>query len=161
MNMTKVHLITQDGLQRLQVELEQLRTEGRESLAERLNRAFEDGQDDEFVDNAELEAARHEQSFLEGRILELETILANHEIIDQSNKPHDRVQLGDMVTIVEKGTRQEESYLLVGAAEADPVDGRVSNESPLGQALLDAKVGSMIKVDAPGGEIKFRVKRIG
>ena len=136
----KPHLLTEDGLVRLTAELERLRTDGRERLAERLNRAFDDGQDDEFVDNAELEAARHEQSFLEGRIIELEGILNNYEIIDRSNNKANTVQIGDWVTVKEVGEDEEERYMLVGAAEADPVEGRISNESPLGIALLGAKV---------------------
>ena len=154
------HLLTKEGLKRLTAELEQLQTDGREALAERLNRAFDDGQDDEFVDNAELEAARHEQSFLEGRILELEGILANFKIIGRSKKPHDEVRLGDKVTLVEDGYDEEEEYLLVGHAEADPSQGRISNVSPLGQVLVGAKIGSTVTVDAPRGEIKFRVLAI-
>ncbi len=153
----KPHLLTEEGLARLQAELKQLRTEGRESLAERLRQAFEDGQDDDFVDNAELEAARNEQSFLEGRIQELEEILGNYQIIEQSGGPHDVVRLGDCVTIVEDGTDFEESYYLVGAAEADPAAGRVSNESPLGRAIVGARKGDLVRVNAPNGVITFRI----
>lgn len=83
----KPTLLTAEGLQRLTKELEHLRTKGREDVANRLHRAFEDGQDDDFVDNAELEAARNEQSFLEGRIQELEDILNNYQIIDEDMAP--------------------------------------------------------------------------
>ncbi len=155
------YLLTHDGLKRLTVELHKLRTEGREAVADRLHRAFADGQDDDFVDNAELEAARHEQSFLEGRILELEQILANYELIDQAESDHEVVQIGDWVTVIEDGFEEEERYMLVGAAEADPAAGRISNESPLGVALLGAKVGTTVKVTAPRGQLAFRVVRIG
>ncbi len=153
----KPHLLTEEGLARLQAELKNLRTEGRESLAERLRQAFEDGQDDDFVDNAELEAARNEQSFLEGRIQELEEILGNYQIIEQNGGPHDVVRVGDYVTIVEDGTDFEESYYLVGAAEADPSAGRVSNESPLGRAIVGARKGDLVRVNAPNGVIAFRI----
>ncbi len=161
MILSKPHLLTEEGLARLLVELEQLRTVGREELADRLNRAFEDGQDDDFVDNAELEAARHEQSFLEGRIQELEEIIANYEIIDRGGKPGNKVQIGDQVTVQEVGYDDPETYMLVGAAEADPANGRISNESPLGKALLNAKKGSTVTADAPGGKIKFKIVKIG
>jgi len=154
------NLLTEEGLERLTKELEHLRTTGREALADRLHRAFDDGQDDEFVDNAELEAARHEQSFLEGRILELEGILANYKVIDRSDSPHDLVQVGDEVTVVEDGSDEEETYMLVGHAEADPVAGRISNVSPLGRVILGAKVGSTVTVDAPSGVLKFKIVKI-
>lgn len=157
----KPYLLTDEGLKRLTDELQRLRTEGREAVAERLHRALADGQDDDFVDNAELEAARHEQSFLEGRIIELEQILANYELIDQEHTNHEVVQIGDWVTVVEEGTDLEERYMLVGAAEADPAAGRISNESPLGMSLLGAKVGDVVSVKAPRGQLEFRVAGIG
>ncbi len=157
----KPHLLTPEGLERIQEELSRLRTEGRERIAERLERAFADGQDDEFVDNAELEAARHEQSFLEGRIRELEEILGNYELIEDSNGPHDRVRIGDRVTVREEDADESETYHLVGAAEADPAAGRISNESPLGKALLGKKKGESVKVSAPNGLISFRIVKIG
>lgn len=157
----KPYLLTSDGLRRLTDELNRLRTEGREAVAERLRRAFADGQDDDFVDNAELEAARHEQSFLEGRILELEQILSNYQIIDHMEMAHDSVRVGDWVTVVEVGTTETERYMIVGAAEADPVAGRISNESPLGKSLLGKKKGDEVVIVAPRGQMKFRVVEIG
>ncbi len=156
MTAIKPALLTPEGLTKLQAEYEQLTTVGREELADRLHRAFEDGQDDDFVDNAELEAARNAQSFLEGRIQELEEILNNYQIIEE-NGDNSMVNVGDWVTIVEQGFDEEERYHLVGAAEADPVEGRISNESPLGRALLGAKVGDVVKINAPGGITAFEV----
>ena len=132
----KPALLTPQGLEKLQHEYDRLTSEGREEVADRLHRAFEDGQDDDFVDNAELEAARNEQAFLEGRIQELEDILNNYELISENDLLPDQINVGDRVTVVEEGYDEEESYHLVGAAEADPVEGRISNESPLGRALL-------------------------
>lgn len=161
MTLMKPHLLTQEGLNKLTAELDNLRTEGREKVADRLHRAFQDGQDDDFVENAELEAARNEQAFLEGRIQELEDILKNYQIIDDKGGPHDAVRVGDWVTVSEEGFDDEERYHLVGAAEADPAAGRISNESPLGVALLGAKVGQMVRVNAPNGVLEFRVVKIG
>lgn len=156
----KPALLTPEGLAKLQEEYKQATTVGREEVADRLHRAFEDGQDDDFVDNAELEAARNEQAFLEGRIQELEDILSNYEIISENDMDPDTVNIGDRVTVVEEGYEEEERYHLVGAAEADPVEGRISNESPLGGALLGAKVDDVVTFEAPGGLTSFRVVKI-
>lgn len=162
MTINKPTLLTPQGLEKLKNELEQLRTVGREEVADRLHRAFEDGQDDDFVDNAELEAARNAQSFLEGRIVELEDILNNYQLIEDGNAGSpDVVDIGDWVTVTEDGYDEEERYHLVGKAEADPAAGRISNESPLGRALLGAKIGDVVQVDAPRGATSFRVVGIG
>ena len=159
MTTSKPHLLTQEGLDRLTEELHYLKTERREEVAERLHNAFEDGQDDDFVENAGLEAARNDQAFLEGRIQELEDIIKNHKIIDDANGS-DSVRVGSWVTVSEEGYDDEERYHLVGAAEANPDEGRISNESPLGMALLDSKVGDLVRVNAPNGLIEFRVVKI-
>ncbi len=156
----KPYFLTREGLERLTEELNKLKTDGREKLAERLRLAFQDGQDDDFVDNAELEAARNEQSFVEGRIQDLEQILSNYQIIDEMDVPHDQVHIGARVTVVEDGFEDEEEYLLVGQAEADVINGRISDESPLGVALLGSKIGDRVMVKAPRGETIFRVKEI-
>ena len=162
MTIKKPTLLTEEGLERLTQELAQLETVGREEIADRLQRAFEDGQDDDFVENAELEAARNAQAFLESRIQEIKDILRNYQIIgDNNGEPHDFVRVGDWVTVVEEGFDEEERYHLVGAAEADPAAGRISNESPLGKVLLGSKVGDVVKVNAPNGFIEFRVAKIG
>lgn len=156
----KPHLLTAEGVKRLTEELERLTTEGREAVADRLYNAFQDGQDDDFVENAELEAARNELSFMEGRIQELEDILNHYQLIED-NGPHDTIRVGDHITIQEVGEDEEERYHLVGAAEADPVEGRISNESPLGKALLGAKIKDVVKVNAPNGIIEFKIVKIG
>lgn len=158
---SKPHLLTADGLKKLTEEYTYLRTDGREALADRLHNAFEDGHDDDFVENAELEAARNELSFMERRIQELDEILNNYQLIDESNDPHEFVRVGDWVTVVEDGYDEEERYQLVGPAEADPAAGRISVESPLGKALLGVKEGDIVKVKAPNGILKFRVVSLG
>ncbi len=147
--------LTREGLKKLEEELEFLRTTRRAQVAERLHNAQEDG---ELIENAEYEDAKNEQAFVEGRILTLETMLSNAVIIDEHGSS-DIVALGCRVTIKEAGNGSEE-YLLVGAAEANPREGRISNESPLGRALLGRRVGDEVKVQAPAGSLSFRVVKI-
>jgi transcription elongation factor GreA len=147
--------LTREGLKRLEEELTYLRTVRRAQVAERLHNAQEDG---ELIENAEYEDAKNEQAFLEGKILDLEAKLSNAVIIANDGSG-DTVRLGSKVTIKEHGGKPE-SYMLVGAAEASPNDGRISNESPLGRALLGRKVGDDVKVNAPSGTLLFRVVSI-
>lgn len=159
MSLRKPHLLTPEGLERIQKELHVLKTTRREQVAARLQRAMEDGQDDEFVDNAELESARNDQSFLEGRIIELEEMIRYHTIIENTGEDG-IVRVGTHVTVVEEGEDEQERYHLVGAAEANPLEGRISNESPLGMALLGATVGKTVSYVSPGGEIAFKVVKV-
>ena len=147
--------LTKVGFQKLQEELDFLRTAKRQEIAERLHEAMEGG---ELIENAEYEAAKNEQAFVEGRIQELEIILAAAHLIDESSSHQDPtlVQVGDTVTIQEEEGEPEE-YTIVGAAEADPRSGKISNESPLGKALLNHHPGDVISVDAPGGAFKVKV----
>lgn len=161
MTITKPHLITAEGLRKLTGELNYLRKDAREAIADRLHNAFQDGQDDDFVENAELEAARNELSFLERRIVDLEDILNNYQLIVESSEYHESVRIGDWITVVEEGFDEDERYHLVGPAEADPTDGRISVESPLGKALLGARVGELVKVNAPNGLLEFKIVAIG
>ncbi len=156
-NGNNVTYLTKEGLKNLEQELDSLRTVRRAEVAERLHQAMEDG---ELIENAEYEAAKNEQAFVEGRILTLETMLSNAEII-QENGSSDIVNLGSSVVVKEAESLDSEKYLIVGAAEASPVEGRISNESPLGHALLGRRVGDEIKVIAPAGELLFRVVEIG
>jgi len=143
--------LTHEGFDRLQKELDYLRTEKRNEVSVRLREALEDG---ELIENAELEAAKNEQSFVEGRIKELEILLANAHLIEKTNT--DIIQIGSKVKVHEKGY-DPEKYVIVGAAEADPRLGRISNESPLGQALLNQKAGDKVNVEAPGGEFEIEI----
>ncbi len=139
--------LTQDGFLKLQQELDYLRTEKRKEVADRLHEAMEGG---ELIENAEYEAAKNEQAFLEGRIKELEVLLASARVIEGNPPAADLIQVGSTVTVQEEGLPAE-TYTIVGAAEADPAKGRISNESPLGKALLNKKPGDQVQVDAPGG----------
>jgi transcription elongation factor GreA len=147
--------LTREGFERLQKELDYLRTTKRIEVADRLRDALEDG---ELIENAELEAAKNEQSFVEGRIKELEILLSNAHLIDETHHT-DSIQVGSKVKVHEEGYDPEE-YVIVGAAEADPRLGRISNESPLGKALLNKKAGDKVKVEAPGGEFEIEILSI-
>lgn len=148
--------LTQEGYQNLQEELEQLRTQKRQELAERLREAMEGG---ELIENAEYEAAKNEQAFVEGRIKELEILLATARVIEKKPEAADVIQVGSTVTIKE-GRKKPKVYTIVGAAEANPRTGRISNESPLGKALLGNKVGNKVDVIAPVGSFVVRIVKI-
>ena len=159
MDFNKPYLLTPEGVERLQEELNHLKTTKREEVAARLERALEDGQDDEFVDNAELESARNDQSFIEGRIIEIDYMLKHYELIEDVDDKT-TVRIGSHVTVMEVGFDEEERYHLVGAAEANPSEGRISNVSPLGSALLGAKLNQTVEFEAPGGVLEFQVVKI-
>jgi transcription elongation factor GreA len=147
--------LTRQGHQKLQEELEYLRTVKRQEVANRLHEAMEGG---ELIEDAEYEAAKNEQAFVEGRIQELEILLANARIIEDTGKK-DTVQVAAKVTIQEEDN-DPETYVIVGPAEANPREGRISNESPLGRALMDHRAGDTVKVDAPGGAFTVRVVKV-
>jgi transcription elongation factor GreA len=152
--------LTRQGYQKLQEELEYLRTVKRQEVAKRLHEAVE-GSGDLGVDlDAEYEAAKNEQAFVEGRIMELEMLLANAHVIEEnSTGKMEVVQVGAKVTIQENGT-EPECYTIVGPAEANPREGRISNESPLGRALMDHRAGDIVRVDAPGGSFTVQIVKV-
>jgi transcription elongation factor GreA len=147
--------LTREGFQKLQDELEQLRTTKRQEIANRLREAMEGG---ELIENAEYEAAKNEQAFIEGRIKELEILLASARVIEELPKA-EQVQVGSKVSIKEEDSKPED-YEIVGAAEANPKDGRISNESPLGKALLGHKAGERVEVDAPDGKFIVQIVKV-
>ncbi len=144
--------VTRDGLKKLEEELEYLRTVKRAEVAQRLHDAMGEGDIDE---NAEYDDAKNEQSFVEGRILTLEIMVKNAALIEEG-KRKDQIMLGSTVTIAENGG-EPETYHLVGSAEADPRRGRISNESPLGRALLGKRVGDKVTISAPAGTLTFTI----
>jgi transcription elongation factor GreA len=147
--------LTRHGYQKLQEELEYLRTIKRQEVANRLHEAMEGG---ELIEDAEYEAAKNEQAFVEGRIQELEMLLANARVIDETGKM-EVVQVAAKVTIQEDDN-DPEIYTIVGPAEANPREGRISNESPLGRALMDHRAGDQVHVDAPGGSFSVRILKV-
>ena len=150
--------LTRQGYQRLHEELDHLRTVKRQEVAIRLREAMEDGGDIGVDLDAEYEAAKNEQSFVEGRIQELEMLLANARVIEETGK-RETVQVGATVTIQEE-EQDPEVYTIVGPAEANPREGRISNESPLGRALMDHRAGDRVKVEAPGGSFVVYVVKV-
>lgn len=144
--------LTPDGYKKLEEELDHLRNVKRKEVAQRLHEAMEDG---ELIENAEYEAAKNEQAFVEGRILEIERMLAQAQVIEEGKKT-DHVVVGSTV-VIKEGSRKPETYTIVGVAEADPKAGLISNESPLGKALLTKKPGDVAEVQAPDGVIRYKI----
>ncbi|MEW5871245.1 MAG: transcription elongation factor GreA [Chloroflexota bacterium] len=147
--------LTRQGYMKLQDELDYLRTTKRQEVANRLHEAMEGG---ELIEDAEYEAAKNEQAFVEGRIQELEILLANARVIEETGKM-DVAQIAAKVTIKE-GDYEPEIYTIVGPAEANPREGRISNESPLGRALIGHRAGDTVTVDAPDGSFTIRVIKV-
>jgi transcription elongation factor GreA len=148
--------LTPQGLAKLETELENLRTVKRQQVADRIHQAKESGSTD---DNAEYEEAKNELAFVEGRILTLEKMLQNAVIIKEEKAHPGQVKLGSTV-IVRDPDGQEEHYLIVGSAEADPKQGKISNQSPVGLALLGKKAGDKVEVRTPAGARRLHVVQI-
>ena len=155
--MNNTFYLTAEGATRLKAELEQLKGSARDEIARRLRAAIQMG---DLSENADYHKAKEDQGFLEGRIQELEYLLKNVVIITENNQNRDSVDLGVKVTIQEEDFPAE-TYQLVGAKEADPRNGRISNESPIGKALLGARVGDVVEASTPNGIVKFKIIRIG
>jgi transcription elongation factor GreA len=147
--------LTKEGFQKLEDELHQLKVVRRVEIARAIHDAKMDG---DVSENAGYEEAKRQQAFLEGRIMTIETLLKSAVIIEQ-NGPSDVVTLGSQVTVVEEGW-EPESYVIVGSAEADPGNGRISNESPLGKALMGQRVGDRVTYKAPSGSIEMKILNI-
>ena len=153
--MTEQTYLTTEGATRLKAELEELTGPKRQELAARLRSAIQMG---DLSENADYIKAKEDQGFLEGRIQELEYLLSNAVIIEKNGK-NDVVDIGARVTIQEEDF-PEETYHLVGATEADPSNGKISHESPIGKALMEQKVGDVVEAETPGGVIKFKILKI-
>ncbi|NMB61035.1 MAG: transcription elongation factor GreA [Chloroflexi bacterium] len=148
----KVYL-TADGVKKLEEELEELKGPARTELSKRLKAAIEQG---DLSENADYSKAKEDQGFLEGRIQEIENMLKNYIVIDERQRSNGTVEIGATITIQE-GRDEPETYYLVGPAEADPAQGKISFQSPIGSALLDHKIGDEVRVSAPGGDMVFKI----
>src|SRR4026207_2228831 len=146
--------LTPEGEAKLKTELAELTGRRREELAQRLRSAIQMG---DLSENADYHKAKEDQAFLEGRIQEIEAALRTAVIIEK--KYGDTVTVGSSVTIQEENF-DPETYYVVGAKEADPRNGKISNESPIGRALMDHKVGDTVQADAPDGKIEFKILKI-
>ncbi|PCI24078.1 transcription elongation factor GreA [Candidatus Peregrinibacteria bacterium] len=155
---TEQVLVTKDGLKKLKIELETLETDGRKKLAARLQEAISFG---DLSENSEYQEAKEQQSFIEGRIIELTRMIKNAKLIDESHHAG-TVNLASHVEIENFSEKQKESYIIVGATEVDvwSTPQKISNESPLGQNLLGLKKGDAFSIEAPGGKFDYKVLKV-
>ncbi len=150
-------LLTQEGYQKLEDEVELLKTVRRREVADRIKVAISFG---DISENAEYDEAKNEQAQMEERILKLENMIRNAVIIDESKIDINVVTIGSIVKLNDMEFDEEVEYTIVGSAEADPYEGRISNESPVGRALLDTTVGQVVDVHVPDGVVKFKILEI-
>ena len=155
--MAKTIKITDDGLKKLQEELETLKTEGRADIAEKIKIARGYG---DLSENSEYDEAKNEQAKLEARIVEIEAMLKNVEIIEDIKGKAKTVVIGVKVKVIDEEYGEEEEYRVVGSTEANSREGKISDESPMGKALLGKKIGDEVTVEAPGGEFKVKILEI-
>lgn len=150
-------VLTREGLEKLERELDDLKTVHRKEVNDRIRQAKEFG---DLSENAEYEDAKQEQAFIEGRILKLESMIRNARIIEESEYASGEVHLGCTVKVKDLRSSATHEFWIVGSAEADPVNQRISNESPLGRALMGNKKGATVDVATPRGVVKYKIESI-
>jgi len=150
-------ILTKEGLQKLEAELEHLKSVRREEVAERIKQAIAFG---DISENSEYEDAKNEQAFIEGRIITLEKTLKNARLMEDEDIRTDVVSLGSRVTLKEMKSGREITLLLVSSVESKLKDGKISDESPVGKAILGKKVKSTVEVEAPSGKIKYKILKV-
>jgi len=153
----KPTILTAEGLRKLEEELEYLKTVKRREVAERIKAAKEFG---DLAENSEYEDAKNDQAFTEGRILQVEQMLRNAKIIDNHDSPSDEVVVGSTVRLKDLTTGEDLMFMIVGSPEADPDDDKISNESPVGRALLGKRKGDVVEIMVPAGKIRYSVLQI-
>lgn len=149
--------LTASGLEKLEEELEYLKTKKRKEVSEKIKVALGFG---DLSENSEYDEAKNEQAHVEARIVTLENMLKNAVVIDESEIDLDRVGLGTKVKVLDVGFDEEIEYNIVGSTEADPDQQKISDESPVGKALIGRKVGETVSVETPGGVIEFKILEI-
>ncbi len=147
-------ILTQEGLKKLEFELQQLKTVKRREVAERIKQAIEFG---DISENSEYEDAKNEQAFIEGRILTLEKMLRNAKVIEPVDNDTNIVQIGAKVVLKDLEFGDEFEYSIVGSAEADPMNNKISYESPVGKAILGNKEGEVVEVNVPAGKLRYKI----
>ena len=157
MSQTKKNLMTYEGIKKLEEELEYLKTVRRKEITEKIKVALGYG---DLSENSEYDEAKNDQAFNEGRIIQLENMLKNAVVVDESEIPTDKVSVGSIVKVMDYEFDEEVEYAIVGSAEADPMNFKISNESPVGSALLGKKVGDVVEVTVPSGVSKFEILEI-
>ncbi len=150
-------LLTQDGLAKLENELAQLRTVKRKEIAARIKEAISFG---DITDNSEYEDAKNEQAFIEGRIITLEKLLRRARLLDKGEIDDSHVSLGSKVIIKDVDKNQDYEYTIVSTAEADPTDKKISNESPVGKAIIGLAVGDQVEVKVPAGTFNYKIEAV-
>ena len=150
----KETILTKGGLRKLEEELDHLKGTKRKEIAERIKQAKAFG---DLSENAEYDDAKNEQAFVEGRILQIEQMLRNARVIDNASLPSDAVSVGATVRLNDLAAGSEITYMIVGSAEADPLRDRISNESPVGRALIGRKKGETVTVRVPAGTLKYTI----
>ncbi|ARK29253.1 transcription elongation factor GreA [Halalkalibacter krulwichiae] len=150
----KKHYMTMDGKQKLEEELEYLKTERRKEVVERIKIARSFG---DLSENSEYDSAKEEQAFVEGRIAQLEKMIRNAVMIEDEEGAANVVSLGKTVKFIELPDGDEEEYTIVGSAESDPAEGKISNDSPMAQSLLGRAVNEKVVVNTPGGEMEIKI----
>ena len=153
----KKNIMTYEGLKKIEEELQYLKVEKRQDIAQKLKEARAQG---DLSENAEYDAAKDEQRDIEARIDELEKILKNAEVIVEDEVDLDKINIGCQVKILDIEMNQELDYKIVGSTEANSLKGKISNESPVGRALIGAKTGDIVRVETPGGELEYQVLEI-
>lgn len=153
----KVFPMTLAGKEKLEQELEHLKSVKRKEVVERIKIARSFG---DLSENSEYDSAKEEQAFVEGRITTIENMIRNAKIIKEDELATDAVALGRSVTFIELPEGDEETYSIVGSAEADPFEGKISNDSPIAKSLMGKKVGDEVTVQTPGGEMNVRITNI-
>lgn len=157
MSEEKKHYMTKEGKRKIEEELEYLKTERRRQVVERIKLARSYG---DLSENSEYDSAKEEQAFVEGRIMQLEKMLRNAEIIDEDTGDNDVVTVGKKVTFIELPDGEEEEYTIVGSAESDPAEGKISNDSPLAKSILGKKLNDIVVVNTPAGEMEIKITKI-
>lgn len=157
MSQTKKNIMTYEGIKKLEEELEYLKTVRRKEITEKIKVALGYG---DLSENSEYDEAKNDQAFNEGRIIQLENMLKNAVVVDESEIPTDKVSVGSIVKVMDYEFHEEVEYAIVGSAEADPMNFKISNESPVGSALLGKKVGDVVEVTVPSGVSKFEILEI-
>lgn len=147
-------ILTVEGLKKLEEELEYLKSVKRKEVAERIKQAIEFG---DISENSEYEDAKNEQAFIEGKILTLEKKLRNARVIEDNEVATDVVSLGSKVLLKDLEYDDELEYILVGSMEADPAENKISNESPVGKAILGQRIGTIVEVNVPAGILKYQI----
>ena len=155
--MEKKNILTYEGLKKLEDELQDLKVVRRKEVAQKIKEAREQG---DLSENAEYDAAKDEQRDIEARIEELEKILKNAEVVDEEEIDLDKINVGCKVKILDIEYNEELEYKVVGSTEANSLTGKISNESPVGRALIGASVGDIVTVETPAGELQYKILEI-